>query len=69
MDKEIKLKLENVLKAEAENVLKNETNKYKKIDKMNTLFNLSKIINNYDELEPILAEYFNRKAEKWRWER
>ena len=50
MDKEIKTKLDNVLKAESEYTLKNEKDQKKKMDKMNTLFNLKKIIDNFDEL-------------------
>ena len=59
MDKEIKTKLDNVLKAEGDYTLKNENNKNKKIDKMNTIFNMKKIIDNYDELEPVLRDFFN----------
>ena len=69
MDKEIKTKLDNVLKAESEYTLKNEKDQKKKMDKMNTLFNLKKIIDNFDELEPILKEYFNKKNEKEKFDR
>lgn len=69
MDKEIKTKLDNVLKAEGDYILKNENNKNKKIDKMNTIFNMKKIIDNYDELEPVLIEFFSKKAEKSRFDR
>lgn len=69
MEKEIKTKLDNVLKAECEYTLKNEKDRNKKIEKMDTLFNLKKIIDNYDELEPMLKDYFNNKAEKDRFDR
>lgn len=69
MDKEIKTKLDNVLKAESEYTLKNEKDQKKKMDKMNTLFNLKKIIDNFDELEPVLKEYFNKKNEKEKFDR
>lgn len=69
MDKEIKTKLDNVLKAEGDYILKNENNKNKKIDKMNTIFNMKKIIDNYDELEPVLIEFFREKDEKSRFDR
>lgn len=69
MDKEIKTKLDNVLKAEGDYTLKNENNKNKKIDKMNTIFNMKKIIDNYDELEPVLRDFFNKKVENERFDR
>lgn len=69
MDKEIKTKLDNMLKTECEYTLKNEKDRNKKIDKMNTLFNLKKIIDNFDELEPVLREYFSKKADKDRFEK
>lgn len=69
MNKEIKTKLDNVLKSEGDYILKNETDKNKKIDKMNTIFNIKKILDNYDELEPVLIEFFNKKAEKSRFDR
>lgn len=69
MDKEIKTKLDNVLKAEGDYILKNENNKNKKIDKMNTIFNMKKIIDNYNELEPVLIEFFREKDEKSRLDR
>lgn len=69
MDKEIKTKLDNVLKAESEYTLKNEKDQKKKMDKMNTLFNLKKIIDNFDELEPMLREFFYEKSQKDRFDR
>ena len=69
MNKEIKTKLDNVLKSKGDYILKNENDKNKKIDKMNTIFNMKKIIDNYDELEPVLIEFFSEKAEKSRFDR
>lgn len=69
MNKEIKTKMNNVLKAECDYVMKNEKNKNVKLEKMDTLFNLKKIIDNYDELKSMLTEYFAKKAEKEKWER
>ena len=69
MDKIIHKQLTNVLKTEIKYVMQNEQNKQQKIDKINTLFNIKKIIDNYDELEPVLREYFKNKAEKDKWER
>lgn len=69
MNKEIKTKLDNVLKAECEYTMKNESNIKKKAEKMNVLFNIKKILDNYDELEPVLREFFDKKAQEQRFER
>ena len=69
MDKMIKTKLNNVLKAEAEYIMENEKDLHTKVDKMDTLFNLKKILDNYDELEPILEKYFTEKSKKQKFER
>ena len=69
MDKHIKSKLDNVLKAECDYVMKNEKDIKEKCKKMDTLFNLKKVLDNYDELQPLLKEFFNKKAEKERFER
>lgn len=69
MDKGIYTKIDNVLKAESEYVMKHEENTKEKLNKMNTLFNLKKIIDNYDELEGILRKFFKEKAEKEKFER
>ena len=69
MYKEVEVKLNNVLRAESDYIMKNEKDISKKLDKMNTLFNLKKIIDNYDELEPVLKEYFKYKEDKSREDR
>lgn len=69
MDKSIYTKIDNVLKAESEYIMKHENNTKEKFNKMNTLFNLKKIIDNYDELEGILKKFFEEKAEKEKFER
>jgi hypothetical protein len=33
-----------------------------KIDRMNTIFSFMKIIENYDELQPLLENFFKEKA-------
>lgn len=68
MDKSIYTKIDNVLKAEAEYIMKHEENTQSKANKMNTIFNLKKIIDNYEELEPLLIEHFSKKAQKEKWE-
>ena len=46
-------------------------NKTEKVDKMQFLHRLNKYLENYDELTPVLEEYFEKKhnKEKWRDER
>ena len=57
------------MKAEIEYIMKNEKETKEKLNKMNTLFNLKKIIDNYDELEGTLKKFFEEKAEKEKFER
>lgn len=69
MDIRIYTKLSEVLKAEGDNIMQHEKDKIKKLDKMDIIFNLKKILDNYDELEPILKKFFNEKAKKEKFER
>ena len=69
MDNYIKTVLTNAIKYEATYTLRAEEDINKKLIKMNTLLNIQKIIDNYDELEPILKKYFIEKAERDKWER
>jgi len=69
MDKNIYTKIDNVLKAEGEYIMKHEKDIKEKLNKMNTLFNLKKIIDNYDDLEGTLKKFFEEKAEKDKFER
>ena len=69
MDILIKKKLSNSIRSECAYILKHEEDIITKATKLNILFNLQKILDNYDELEPILTEYFNNKAHKEKWNR
>lgn len=68
MEKLIKWKISNVLKATAESILEN-TNESSEIRlaRMDTVMNLQKIVDNYDELEPVLKKFFAEKASKEKW--
>ena len=66
---EVKEIIDKFLKEQCENVFENEEDINKKAEKMNVLFNFKKILDNYEELEPVLSKYFNEKAEKERFER
>ena len=67
MDKHLRTVLSNTLKNEAKYILEHDTDC--KLEKMNTIFNLQKILNNYDELEPLLQDFFRKKYDKEKWER
>lgn len=69
MYKELETKLMNVLKAEFDYVETHENVKELKLQKMGDVYHMQKIINNFDELEPVIAEYLNKKAERERFER
>lgn len=69
MYKELRTRLLNSLKAEADYVAKFETDKKTKFDKMNDILNLTKVIENYEELEPTIAKAVVEQAKKDKWER
>lgn len=60
-------KLTNILKTEAEQTMKQKEG----IDyeKMDNIFNLKKILDSYDELEPLLKKFFMEKARKEKYDR
>ena len=67
MDKELKMKLCKVLKEEFDNVKQDENDT--KIQKLWDIHHLMQIIERFEELEPVIADYINRKAEKDRFDR
>ena len=67
MDNYLKTILSNTLKHEAKHILEYEEDMKAKIERMNIIFNFQKIINNYDELEPVLKKFFTKKAEQNKW--
>lgn len=69
MNKMLYKKMDNILRTEAQRTMENEKDIKEKAEKMNDLFNLKKIIDNYDELEPVLRKFFIEKNKKERLER
>lgn len=69
MNKELETKLFNVLKAEFDYIKKHEENGDKRVERMLDILHLEKIIENFDELEPVLQKYFAEKAKKEKFER
>lgn len=62
-------KLTNILKTEAEQTLKTKQGEPIDYDKMDNIFNLKKILDSYDELEPLLKKFFMEKARKEKYNR
>ena len=69
MNKQLETKLMNVLKAEFDYVKRTEKDKEEKNKKMFDIYHIQQVINNFDELEPVISKYLNEKAEKERFER
>lgn len=69
MDKLIHAQLINVIKAEIKHILQTEKDPKVEEEKVTIWFNIKNFIDNYDELEPILREYFDKKNQKDKCER
>ena len=69
MNKELKTKLTNVLKAEFDYVRMHENSSNARLDKMNDIYHIGQVIEHFDELEPVIAEYLKKKARKEKFER
>lgn len=69
MYKELETRLVNTLKAEYDYVKEHETNIDNKRKKMFDIFHMQQVLLNFDELEPVIADYLNKKARKERFER
>jgi hypothetical protein len=60
-------KLYDLLKDEADTTIRSNDELMNKVKKMNDITNIIKIIDNYDELEPVLQDFFKKRAEKEKW--
>lgn len=69
MYKELETRLVNTLKAEYDYVKEHETNIDDKRKKMFDIFHMQQVLLNFDELEPVIADYLNKKAKKEKFER
>lgn len=67
MDKLTKSRLLEVLKTEASYIMRSDEDIFNKIEKMNDIINLQKVLENYEELEPVLKKYFNENAIRKKW--
>ena len=69
MNKELKTKMCNVLNAEFDYVKRTETDKSKRLEKFLDIKHFLQIIENFEELEPVIADYINKKADRTRFDR
>ena len=69
MYKELETRLVNTLKAEYDYVKEHETNIDDKRKKIFDIFHMQQVLLNFDELEPVIADYLNKKARKEKFER
>lgn len=65
---ELKTRLMNSLKAELDYVSKFENDKIKKYEKLLQIKNMMLLIEQYEEIEPGIAQIINYRAQKKRFE-
>lgn len=68
MDEILRIKLMNSLKSEAKIIMNSGEDITTKIRRMNDIDNMFKIIQDYDELEPLLKKFYKEKSKKEKWE-
>jgi hypothetical protein len=69
MNKYIQKKLVTLLSNESHEIFHQDEKISEKIDRMDTILNMTKIIQNYDELKPVLEKFFREKIQDEKWER
>lgn len=57
----------NYLNFECQETMAKEFDINSKYEKMNVLFNIKKYLDNYEDLEIILKDFFREKAQKDKW--
>lgn len=67
MNKIIQTKITNILKAELQHLKTSDTELSEKAEIVDTIKNLKMIVDNYDELEPLLKEFFEKKYQDKKW--
>ena len=65
---ELRTRLMNSLKAELDYITKFETDKITKFDKMLQIKNMMLLLEQYDEIEPVIQKVVNELAQKKRFE-
>lgn len=69
MNKELKVKLCNVLKTEFDYIVRNEDDEIAKIEKMFDIRHMIQIIENFEKIEPIISNYMNEKTDREKFNR
>lgn len=67
MNKDLYNKMYTLLEEKARNNIHADIEITEKVKNMNEIVNLMNILNNFEELEPLLKKYFKEKAEKEKW--
>lgn len=67
MSENLKKRLVGMLRTEAELLVNDDRFIVTKLEEMNDIQNMLKIIDNYTELEPVLKDFFDKKANKEKW--
>ena len=62
MDEDIKMQISKMLEEEANKIKVSNIDNAKKVKDLSAILRLLQIIDNFDELEPIVQEYINKKA-------
>lgn len=68
MDEEIIESIEKFLEQESKKINKSNEDKKTKARKLHSILHMLQILEKYDELEPVIQEYFNKEADKRRFE-
>lgn len=68
MERMLKVKLSNVLRAEAKKTMEEEKDLMVKKEKLGDIFTLQEIVKNYDELKPLINERIEEIKRKEKWE-
>lgn len=67
MDKELYDFFEQTINRLSRAILKSKKDKNTKVSQLNILYNISKYIHDYDELEPVMREYYAQKTKNMKW--
>lgn len=68
MDEEIVESVGKFLEQESEKIKKSKEDNKTKARKLHSIMHLLQIMQRYNELEPVIQEYFNKEADKRRFE-
>lgn len=64
MDEDLKMQIAKMLEVEANKIRKSSIDNDKKSKDLQDILHLLLIVDNFDELEPIIQKHINKKAEE-----